>query len=93
MTGADDGDIDNLMGGMEFGDDDLEEELAMLLEGNSPARRPKVSPTKNAAGSSAATKRSARNAANFDMDNPALDEDEGDDDIDDPELEVEQIID
>lgn len=85
-----DGDIDNLMGNMDVGDDDLEEELAMLLDGDLPPRRPKASPSKSKKPASSGRSKGVANPINFDIDkmDEVDDVDDDDGDLDDPELEV-----
>ncbi|CAL8100917.1 unnamed protein product [Orchesella dallaii] len=86
---GDDGDVD-LLGNLDVGDDDLEEELAMLLDGKETAiRRPKTSPPKKPTRSAQPGRKSAGSVQNFDVDINDDDEDEGDVDLDDPELEAE----
>lgn len=88
MAGVgDDGDIDNLMGNMDVGDDDLEEELAMLLDGNSSGpRRPKAPSPRKPQNSG-----KGKPVVNpvFDVEKDDIDDQDDDDiDLDDPDLEV-----
>lgn len=76
---------------MDVGDDDLEEELALILEGKQPAaRRPKMSPPKKPSSAPQIRTRPTSKPFNMEDDNPEDDDDEDNDiDLDDPELEAE----